>query len=192
MPKPDLDRNPVLYLGDQPEGFEPHVGEDGKAYMAQLDQGEDDRPSLSRPYRLPGSSGAMGIGGTVVGAENSQNAPQGQQKARNRGSVMPLRQSERPMTAEEMMAQAEMYEQDFLNQTRQVEASGRTGSTVNQLYGDQFEPQGEPDWLKQYMERQPPTDPYHQTAPSKVDMVNNNKYLDEREALRIMKYANLQ
>ncbi len=44
-----------------------------------------------------------------------------------------------------------------------------------------------PDWLKQYMDTQPATDPYSNPVPSKVDMVNSNKYLSEREKLKMLK-----
>lgn len=48
-------------------------------------------------------------------------------------------------------------------------------------------PSGVPQWLTKYMSEQPPTDPYHVPDQRHLDIVNSNKYLTERERLRILK-----
>ncbi len=44
-----------------------------------------------------------------------------------------------------------------------------------------------PEWLKEYMDTQPFTDPYHQSPMSGLDAVKMNKYLTEREKLKYLK-----
>lgn len=48
-------------------------------------------------------------------------------------------------------------------------------------------PSGVPQWLTKYMSEQPPTDPYHVPDQRHLDIVNSNKYLTERERLKILK-----
>jgi hypothetical protein len=47
--------------------------------------------------------------------------------------------------------------------------------------------QDPPEWLQQYMSKQPYTDPYHQIAPNRIDIINSNKYLSDKERLKFLR-----
>jgi hypothetical protein len=80
----------------------------------------------------------------------------------------------------ETAKQAQMVnleEQQALNQHRSERALAPASNPNASL----------PDWLQQYMEAQPFTDPYHQTPVGGVDMVRKNKYLTDQEKLKYLK-----
>ncbi len=150
------------------------IGADGKAKRQAFATADDGRPSLSGPQPMYGHSEQRGLGGTMV-------APQ--------RPVAP-----RAMTPQEMMAAADAMEKDFLKQgDRSSHVDPRLIGTPD---GPDLDPalkrqlgQGQepPDWLSQYMSNQPYSDPYHQIMPGRVDLLGSNKYLSEKERLKMLR-----
>lgn len=172
---PDVD-----YLYETPESGRLQIDESGKAFR-QSTAADASRPSLEAPVRKPNGQ-AYGIGGTVVGAEKAPGA-----QAMGVGGAKS--HSAPPMSPAQLMVLADSMEQDLMDQTKRAE--NPYGSSLESMI-DRPESlpgaqPGVPDWLMQYMETQPFTDPYHQTPMSGIDRVKSNKYLSEREKLRYLK-----
>ncbi len=182
MPGPNERYAGVELLGENEGSGQLHIGEDGRAFRQLSDAGDASRPSLA------GSQGsqAKGIGGTVVGAESGMGGP-------NTRSEAPVasgqsRKASHQLSPAEMLIWAEQQEQDLMDKTRAAEnpygSSLESSIDRPSTFGSSSTV---PEWLTQYMDKQPFTDPYHQVMPGRVDIINSNKYLTEREKLKAIK-----
>lgn len=169
----------IEYLYETPDTGALQIDQYGKAYRQKAEP-QYGGASLSGP--LPdfgsGSSSAKGIGGTEVGVDKGQN------------TYHPQQAQARQPTPEELMAMADQMEKEFLSRTQ--DAKKEHSSAVEPALQRSAGQEGPPDWLVQYMEKQPPTDPYHQVMPGRVDIVNANKYLSEQEKLKLLKQMALK
>lgn len=159
--------------------------EDGHSFIMP----DGDSAAASGRPSLEGSSGlqagkAKGIGGTLVSAERPLGGPERSPAASmahgQSGSHAP------EMTPAQMMIMADQMEQDMLAKTHAAE--NPYGSSLESHIDRGNSVQGNvPDWLHDYMSKQPFTDPYHQAPMSGLDAVKQNKYLTEQERLKYMR-----
>jgi hypothetical protein len=156
-------------------GEELHEGFDGKAFKLTGMQ-QEEKPSIAGPTPAPGRLlGAKGMGGTNPEAKAFEREP----------IQIPGGSSQVEMTPEQLLAWADAMENDFINQKREAEKPHM--SSVEPTLAREYplrEGNGTPDWLVQYMERQPTKGTFQ---PSRVDMEVSNKYRNEREQLRKLK-----
>jgi hypothetical protein len=92
-----------------------------------------------------------------------------------------------------MMIMADQMEQDYMDKTKAAE--NPYGSSLESSIERPTSMPGQanvPEWLHEYMDKQPHTDPYHQVMPGRVDLINSNKYLTERQRLKMLKELKLQ
>lgn len=153
------------------------MSEEGHPFLMS-DAPNDGRPSLEAS--TPGK--AKGIGGTVVGSER----PMGGSQPSPASSMAPGQS--RPhavLSPAQMLIAADEMEQNFMNQTHAAE--NPYGSSLEASIDRPNTATGVPEWLHEYMDKQPFTDPYHQVMPGRVDLLNSNKYLQERDRLKYLK-----
>jgi hypothetical protein len=94
-------------------------------------------------------------------------------------SVAPrTQQAERHFTPEELMAMADAMEQ---RQRQEHEARMSMGPAV---HNDPTVP----NWLTDYMAKQPHTDPYHFPDVRREDIIKKNKYATDEDKEKIRKY----
>lgn len=193
-------------LYETPETGQLRIDPDtGKAIrVADQDPNEYQGPSLSGPQPSFTAVPAKGLGNTDTGtagpsgpsgpespAQPSVVAANGQPHTGSTAGQ--VSQGPRQLTPEELMRLAKAMEDDLKSQTEAAKAphSSYLEPTAAASRFDQNEPTV-PDWLSEYMSKQAPTDPYHQTMPGRVDIINSNKYMTAKEKLEMIKNMKAQ
>ncbi len=160
------------------------AGGQGHGYYASADSGNGGHPSLEGSSRPQGT--AHGIGGTVVPMGGSQTGPAASMA---QGQSGPHAHAVAPLTPAQMMVMADEAEQGFLEQRKAAE--NPYGSSMEHYIDRPTAIPGHdshvPEWLHEYMDKQPHTDPYHQVPMNGMDAIKSNKYLTERERLKYLK-----
>lgn len=180
MPGPDVD-----YLYEDSNSGQLRIDPNtGKAFRSS---GEADKPSpsLSGPSSPSDMGFAKGTGFTAIPSRGLGGSSTGAPKSVS-ASYTAAPQSPRQMTPEELLAAADEQQKAFEAATE--DARNPNGGFLSSLAtGSRAPKEGPPEWLTDYMSRQPFTDPYHQVGPSRVDIIKNNKYLSEQEKLKMLK-----